>query len=88
MNTQLLFIDDFLCKGKSSVLSSLTIDYTDIFLLVNSWKTKSRKFPYTYLLRNDNQKYSVCSPIINRSFLDNVPDSYTIQKYSETMPDG
>jgi hypothetical protein len=66
--------------------NGLTTDYTDIFRLVNPQRTKSRKFPYIHPIEKDGQKHSVYSPLIDRNFLDNIPDSHTVKKNPEYCP--
>lgn len=64
----------------------LIVDYTDIVRPVNPQRTKNRKFPHIHLIDKDSQKHSVYSPVIDRNFLDSIPDSHTIQKNSEYRP--
>jgi hypothetical protein len=74
-------------EGKTSQAGeSLTTCCTDIFCLINPQRTKRRKFPYIHPIEKDSQKNSVCSPVIDRNSLDNIPDSHTIQKNSEYRP--
>jgi hypothetical protein len=61
---------------------STTADYTDIFCLVNPYRTQNRNFLYIHPVEKDIQKYSVYSLMIARNFLDSTPHSHTIKKYS------